>query len=346
MAVWNEPKNNYTIGDEVTPGIFNELAENERYLKETQDTKIILSDVKNATINNTQSASRVNLIDNEQLSAGFGKIRKWFSDLKALAFKDTVSDSDIISVSAAKVTGLHTVATSGSYNDLTNKPEISKQAVGLSNVANERQYSSIYPPPYPVTSVNGLTGAVTIPPSEVAAGGTYPNMTVGNSINLNGKDSTEYVQKIAGEKILRRKDLFTGTVNTDGNLADIFTSPEDLLNKDMEIVFSANGIFTSTSSTGGTIRSAFAGTKNTLRGRFITGCTMFRMQLYSHANDYQSFADIYFTYNSTTKKIQAGTVATTINHNGAYADGGALIRVYTGRVNALTIYRISIFTEE
>lgn len=37
---------------------------------------------------------------------------------------------------------------------------ISKTTVGLSNVENVRQYSSINPPPYPVTSVDGSTGDV------------------------------------------------------------------------------------------------------------------------------------------------------------------------------------------
>ena len=38
----------------------------------------------------------------------------------------------------------------------------SKSDVGLGNVDNVRQYSASNPPPYPVTSVNGKTGAVTI----------------------------------------------------------------------------------------------------------------------------------------------------------------------------------------
>ena len=42
------------------------------------------------------------------------------------------------------------------------KPSYSKSEVGLGNVANERQYSANNPPPYPVTSVNGKTGAVII----------------------------------------------------------------------------------------------------------------------------------------------------------------------------------------
>lgn len=38
----------------------------------------------------------------------------------------------------------------------------SKGDVGLDNVDNVRQYSANNPPPYPVTSVNGQTGAVTL----------------------------------------------------------------------------------------------------------------------------------------------------------------------------------------
>lgn len=38
----------------------------------------------------------------------------------------------------------------------------SKTDIGLGNVDNVKQYSASNPPPYPVTSVNGQTGAVTI----------------------------------------------------------------------------------------------------------------------------------------------------------------------------------------
>ena len=124
MAEWNEPKSNYTAGDEVLPEIFNELAENEKYLKEQSDLKITSSQVKDADISNTIYSTRVNLTANEKLQTGFAKIRRWFSDLKALAFKDTISDSDITDVSADKVTGLSNVAKTGSYNDLSNKPSI------------------------------------------------------------------------------------------------------------------------------------------------------------------------------------------------------------------------------
>lgn len=71
---------------------------------------------------------------------------------------------------------------SGDYDDLTDKPSIngvtlsgnkttaellisfSAADVGLGNVANERQYSAQNPPPYPVTRVDGKTGAVSVLP--------------------------------------------------------------------------------------------------------------------------------------------------------------------------------------
>lgn len=77
---------------------------------------------------------------------------------------------------------------SGDYDDLTDKPSIngvtlsgnkttadllisfSAADVGLGNVANERQYSAQNPPPYPVTSVAGKTGAVDLLPSDVGLG--------------------------------------------------------------------------------------------------------------------------------------------------------------------------------
>lgn len=34
MAEWHEPKSDYVAGDQVTPSIFNELANNEKYLKD------------------------------------------------------------------------------------------------------------------------------------------------------------------------------------------------------------------------------------------------------------------------------------------------------------------------
>lgn len=43
---------------------------------------------------------------------------------------------------------------------------LSAADIGLGNVDNVKQYSASNPPPYPVTSVNGQTGAVTIDVGE------------------------------------------------------------------------------------------------------------------------------------------------------------------------------------
>lgn len=49
-----------------------------------------------------------------------------------------------------------------SWAKAASKPSYTKSEVGLANVDNVKQYSASNPPPYPVTSVNGATGAVTV----------------------------------------------------------------------------------------------------------------------------------------------------------------------------------------
>jgi predicted phosphodiesterase len=53
-----------------------------------------------------------------------------------------------------------------------NKPTYNKSEVGLGNVDNVRQYSESNPPPYPVTSVNGQTGGVTVTAAGIGAATT------------------------------------------------------------------------------------------------------------------------------------------------------------------------------
>ena len=65
--------------------------------------------------------------------------------------------------------------TANSANDVNidiNVPT-DKSDIGLGNVDNVKQYSATNPPPYPVTSVNGHTGAITI--REVPAVTTSDN---------------------------------------------------------------------------------------------------------------------------------------------------------------------------
>ena len=55
-----------------------------------------------------------------------------------------------------------------SWAKQASKPSYTKSEVGLGNVDNVRQYSANNPPPYPVTSVNGSTGAVEVEPKGTA----------------------------------------------------------------------------------------------------------------------------------------------------------------------------------
>ena len=65
-------------------------------------------DASNATATFSQASTRANITASEKLSTIFGKIAKWFADLKSVAF-------------------------TGSYNDLTNKPTIPSKTSELNN---------------------------------------------------------------------------------------------------------------------------------------------------------------------------------------------------------------------
>lgn len=108
-------------------------------------------DGSNVTAAFTAASSRANIATGEKLSVLFGKIAKWFSDLGSLAFKSTVAKTDLAS----------DVQTSLGKADSALQ-SVTKSDVGLGNVDNVKQYSADNPPPYPVTSVNGQTGDVTV----------------------------------------------------------------------------------------------------------------------------------------------------------------------------------------
>lgn len=65
--------------------------------------------------------------------------------------------------------------------------------IGLGNVDNVQQYSATNPPPYPVTSVNGQTGAVTVTAPVTSVNGMTGDVIVsggggqGDVLSVNGK---------------------------------------------------------------------------------------------------------------------------------------------------------------
>lgn len=134
MASWKEPETNHTAGDQVTPEIFNTLAENEVYLNET---KITTNQVQEATVMSETSATRENLTEQDTVMGAFGKIRKWFADLRALAFKDTVATADInnSAVTSDKIASSAVTSTKlGTSSIITSK--INALAVTTEKLAN------------------------------------------------------------------------------------------------------------------------------------------------------------------------------------------------------------------
>ena len=95
------------------------------------------------------------------------------SDLANGVIPSVPSPSD----STPQALGTAAAGSSGNYSradHVHQKPTYSKSDVGLGNVANELQYSANNPPPYPVTSVNGNTGAVTVSVPSIST--STPNM--------------------------------------------------------------------------------------------------------------------------------------------------------------------------
>ena len=90
--------------------------------------------------------------------------------------------------------------TANSANDVAidiNVPA-DKSDIGLGNVDNVKQYSASNPPPYPVTRVNGKTGAVSLTASDIGAAtssdiNTALNRT--NAVNVSNSNYTTYMAR-------------------------------------------------------------------------------------------------------------------------------------------------------
>lgn len=112
-----------------------------------------LSEVPNVSTNNqaptwTVAAENANIASGEKMSAIMGKIAKWRADLKSVAF-------------------------SGDYNDLENKPTAMKNPAALKfSGASSVSYdgSTAQTVNIPVSSVNTKTGAVTLTKADVGLG--------------------------------------------------------------------------------------------------------------------------------------------------------------------------------
>ena len=102
----------------------------------------------------------------------------------------------------------------------SNPHEVTAQQIGLGNVANVLQYSEDNPPPYPVTSVAGRTGAVTLTKTDVGLG------------NVQNVDQTNASNITSGSLAINR--IAEGLV----------TSPSlSLLGTDIEVTRTEDGVY-------------------------------------------------------------------------------------------------------
>ena len=91
-----------------------------------------------------------------------------------------------------------------------------KSDIGLGNVDNVKQYSASNPPPYPVTRVNGKTGAVSLTASDIGAAtssdiNTALNRT--NAVNVANSNYTTYMAR--GEALFS----YENTPSANGTIA-------------------------------------------------------------------------------------------------------------------------------
>lgn len=95
-----------------------------------------------------------------------------------------VSTAQATAIADAKAAGTSAQLSINSHTANKSNPHaVTKAQVGLGNVDDVKQYSASNPPPYPVTSVAGKTGAVTLSKSDVGLP-NVPNTDATNASNI------------------------------------------------------------------------------------------------------------------------------------------------------------------
>lgn len=152
------------------------LANDAGYLTVHQDISGKLDkngDGSNVTAAFSKAQSRQNLASGETLAVAFGKIAAWLAGLGTAAF--TASTAYEASGAVSSAVSAHNAGASAHTTLFAGKADVShahavSDVTGLSGEL-AKKYSSANPPPYPVTSVAGKTGAVTAAQLIAAVGG-------------------------------------------------------------------------------------------------------------------------------------------------------------------------------
>lgn len=141
------------------------IKDNRNLIEQITTGKVSVADIVNNLTTN---------VTNKPLSAAQGVALKALIDAITVPTKVSQLTND-----KGYITGYtETDPTVPSWAKASSKPSYSKSEVGLGNVDNVKQYSASNPPPYPVTSVNGKTGAVTLSAADVSAVPTSSALTV------------------------------------------------------------------------------------------------------------------------------------------------------------------------
>lgn len=122
------------------------------------------------------STGNVNTVNNKGVDAGTTNVTVYATDIKMSSSDSTTIPNAIPKPQTSGTPANLGTAARGSAltysrsDHVHNKPTYTKSDVGLGNVDNVQQYSASNPPPYPVQSVDGKTGTVTVLPSGGTTG--------------------------------------------------------------------------------------------------------------------------------------------------------------------------------
>lgn len=144
---------------------------------------------------------------------------------------------------------------------------LDKTNIGLGNVDNVKQYSASNPPPYPVTSVNGQIGDVTIsaelPENLVqydVLGEVEPTQTI-NADTLQGHAASYFATGAEVSALSTVVD--SNTDNITANAQNISTNTQNISTLQSDITALQSSVKNKLSKSGGTMKGALVAQNNT-----------------------------------------------------------------------------------
>lgn len=218
-------------------------------------------DTSNTTVTFADTTTRENLVSGEKVSVGFGKIKKWFADLKSFAFKDLVNNL--------------TTSTTGSALDASQGKILNDKYDELnSNLSNKQDKLT-----NPLTKsdvVNNLTTATTNVPLSAAQGKILNDSmkSIGDVVQIGALTATSGTITLTQPLTNFREILFcvnltgAGVVASSQVAVDYFVnymnsvSSRHIVGNVLDILYEADFYYSS-------------GKINMLNGKNISGVTIF-----------------------------------------------------------------------